>query len=124
MQLLLNFIKAGHGKSLTHLNLSGVEALVQNERIANLLENLADQDQCPNLMSLHLNELQLESNDILKERVVKAFRVADLVTLSSNQDLSKDPFSSQHRARCQQKLETVLKDIEKFDYLDIIQNAV
>lgn len=60
--LFVYFIKGGYCKKITHLDLSGIRSLTDKE-LCKVLVELADPQFCPNLLAIHLNDLEANFND-------------------------------------------------------------
>lgn len=102
--LLVYFIKGGFCKKITRLNLSGIASLVEKE-IAKVLKELADPKFCPNLLAIHLNDLDVNYKEDLQDIVAENFHI------KSTHELEND-----HRGGLYLGLTTYLAKVRGYQY--------
>ena len=69
-------IKTGSINKCTHLDLSGIEALTKSN-IPNILGELAEFENCGNLLGLHLNDLGINNNQELSDEIKDIFHISE-----------------------------------------------
>lgn len=70
----INLIRSQNITKCTHLDLSGILALNQ-DNVLELMSEVFDYQNCENLLSVHLNDLGMNFNHKVKEEIVDLFRI-------------------------------------------------
>lgn len=73
---MIEFLAKGHCRQLTHLDLSGIDALTKrSEQVIEIVNQLSSNEKCPILQALHLNDISINDNQNLLDEIVEAFEV-------------------------------------------------